>query len=102
MIQGMIFFRLLIEQIGFGTPEYEAKSQAYFEGLKEKKKKSFKSNSRALGREPGLVKEENPMVKYPELPEGWVKPTMTGDASFDETVKEISNQLKRTIVSVFH
>lgn len=41
------------------------------------------------------------MVLNPQLPPGWVKQTITGDASYDETVKEISNKLKPTIVTFF-
>jgi hypothetical protein len=42
---------------------------------------------------------EQPLVCYPKLPDGWVRDTNTGDLSYDLTVNEISNKLKRTIVS---
>jgi hypothetical protein len=41
---------------------------------------------------------EPPMVEFQKLPENWIRPTITGDISYDETVREINNQLKRTIV----
>ena len=90
--------------MGFGTPQYDLMSNGFSnKAPKSFHKKKFHHNKKeqpvALI-ENDLIHEKDPMVKYPQLPEGWVKQTITGNASYDETVIEISNKLKRTIVSV--
>ncbi len=39
------------------------------------------------------------MVKYPQLPDNWLKKTDNGEASYEETMHEINKKLKQTIVS---
>lgn len=92
--------------MGFGTPEYDATLKSDFKHFKPKphknKKNNFKGKLTPKNESPEALDEKDPMVKYPELPENWVKPSMTGSLSYDETVNEISKQLKRTIVSVLN
>ena len=91
--------------MGFGTPQSDLMSKGFPTGPpKSFHKKKFhqknKNQHPVASNDNELTREKDPMVKYPQLPEGWVKQTVTGNASYDETVNEISNKLKRTIVSV--
>ncbi len=94
--------------MGYGTLEYEIMSKTSskkdinkngnFKRNKFYNKKKFWAKSK----EDEVVKvesEENCMVMYPQLPDNWVKKTETGEPSYDETVREINRQLKRTIVN---
>lgn len=79
------------EQIGFGTLEYDMiqkkKQTLRFEN------KNFKGNKKKIQKK--LVQNVNESTVYgPQLPEGWVKETITGNQSYDETVKEIRFQLR--------
>ena len=95
--------------MGYGTLEYEMLAKSNPNTSFKGKKGGFKGKHDAKGKflprckkeeleKMAEEKEKDPMVKYPQLPDNWVKQTITGEASYDETVKEISNQLKRTIV----
>ena len=69
--------------------------------MREKKRRFPKDDARDRVGRTNVVIEENPMVKFPQLPDGWVKQTITGDASYDETVNEISNKLKATTLNIY-
>ena len=112
-----VFFSFELEdEMGFGTPKYDAIlwSDRFGRGGKFRRKKKPNQNhhyrngngknSNSEGHqktesqnEP--CKSENGAI-YPALPEGWVKrdTTVTGDASYDETMREIKSKLKRTMV----
>ena len=82
--------------MSFGTPQFELKSQS-FENKKNKYKKKKEKNK--ISTDTNTNKDEkDPMVNYPQLPEGWVKESYTGNPSYDETANEINAQMKRTIV----
>lgn len=86
------------ESMGYGTPEYAIKSQNYLKNLKEKKSKQKKFDVKNVKTEIVSVKtEKDPMIMFPQLPDNWVRPTATGNASYDDSVNEINNKLKRTI-----
>ena len=91
----------------FGTLEYDLKASSSFSKHKFKKKKNdflkkkeIKNNVEVetMNKE---VEKNKDLVCYPKLPDGWVRNTNTGDLSYDLTVNEISNKLKRTIVIKF-
>lgn len=92
--------------MGYGTPEYELISKQNTHRVYKHRKGGFKGKHNGhkkfdprVKTEPEKIKpEKDPMVMYPQLPDNWVKKTETGNASYDESVREISSQLKRTIV----
>ena len=77
----------------YGTFEYEA-NKPFFE--KNSKKKQFgKKNAKEK-------KNENvDPFSFPKVPDSWVKESLTGSSSLDQTSIEINNQLKRTLVKQF-
>ncbi len=91
------------ESMKFGTLEYDLKacsSHSSFIKHKFNKKNEFKRL--VIKNETIETKEDEnnkQLVCYPKLPDGWVRNTNTGDLSYDLTVNEISNKLKRTQVN---
>ncbi len=81
------------EKMGFGTLKYDLMVKKFAQKLRPSKKKAKKS----VVLKPS---EENPLINEPKLPEGWVKATLTGDESYDQSVNNIRLQLKTTIVSL--
>ena len=84
----------------FGTLEYDLMhKKEHVEKMPFNRKKN-KNNSRpdAKAKEHNSTKVNEKTVFGPQLPDNWTKPSVTGDASIDETVREIENKLKRTIV----
>ena len=84
--------------MGYGTPEYAIKSQNYMKNLKEKRSKKKFDAKNFKSEIVSVKKEKDPMIMFPQLPDNWVRPTATGNASYDDSVNEINNKLKRTIV----
>jgi hypothetical protein len=74
----------------FGTVEYEA-NQPLFES-KSKKKVVVKKNVR------GNKFENLDPFSLPKVPSGWIKESLTGSSSLDQTSISINAQLKRTLV----
>lgn len=82
-------------KMNFGTLNYDLMShKSVFKNVNKSKinnlnKNKFKNN------------EEKVSEYYdnPKLPEGWTKDTITGNESYDQTVKAIRTQLKSTVVS---
>ena len=97
--------------MGFGTAKYDAYlwSSRFAKPRKNNKKKggAFGRNqpttttngAKQEKQEPSGARSDEGAV-FPALPEGWVKRenTATGDASYDQTTREIKSQLKRTMV----
>ena len=74
----------------FGTVEYEA-NQPFFES-KSKNKAVVKKRVREN-------KFENlDPFSLPKVPSGWIKESLTGSSSLDQTSISINAQLKRTLV----
>ena len=74
----------------FGTVEYEA-NKPFFEKNPKKKASTKKT---VVG-----VKVENvDPFSFPKVPDGWIKESLTGSSSLDQTSIEINSQLKRTLV----
>jgi hypothetical protein len=72
----------IYNKIGFGTIEYDVKaSQTSFENKKLKPKKVISK-----------------MVDNPKLPPNWKTPQTTANSSYDKTIEEINDKLKRTAV----
>ncbi len=93
--------------MGYGTLEHEIMSKAspqisfktkkVYKEKWQKKKNSYWSKDK--GNKVIDANEECPMVKYPQLPDNWLKKTDNGEASYEETMHEINKKLKQTIVS---
>ena len=89
----------------FGTVEYDLKNQnepkkrAKFNKNKSNRNKN-NTNNKTVKKETEKVQsnKEQPMAIYPQLPDNWIKPTLTGNESLDETAFEIEQKLKRTLV----
>ena len=88
----------------FGTVEYDLRAKKSYFSREDKhfnkKKQHFDKKGNNSNSQ---IKEENVEQPFigPMLPPNWVKETITGDQSYDETVKEISDKLKRTLVTTF-
>jgi hypothetical protein len=78
----------------YGTVEYEA-NKPFFEKNSKKQqigKKTAKEKK---------TESVDPLFSFPKVPDGWVKESLTGSSSLDQTSIEINNQLKRTLVKRF-
>ena len=82
----MINYLYSKELMKFGTTEFEA-NKPFFEKKSVKKRVLLKK-----------TKEKVEPFSLPQLPKDWVKETLTGSISYDQTVSDISSQLKRTLV----
>lgn len=92
----------------FGTIEYDVKRSRNF-GFSDK----FKKNPKKIQTDAANANvekkhtvseatnpiEENTVFDKPELPPDWIKESITGEQSYDASVKDIRAQLKSTIVS---
>ena len=93
--------------MGYGTLEHEIMSKASpqisFKAKKVYKEKWQKKKNSYWSKDKDNkvidANEECPIVKYPQLPDNWLKKTDNGEASYEETVHEINKKLKQTIVS---
>ena len=89
-----------LESIKFGTVEYEAKKPFFENKIRNKqisKKKPTEENPK-MNATDKTKKTTIAPYSLPQLPDNWVKETLTGSSSYDQTVTEISSQLKRTLV----
>jgi len=88
--------------MNFGTFEYDLKAKnAYFSRTDKhsnKKKQHFNTKKSYSNVKTKEENDEQPFIG-PVLPPNWIKETITGDQSYDETVKEIRDKLKRTLVT---
>ena len=85
------------ESMGFGTIKYDLMSKKFANKLhpvkkQVTKKKAIKSVNEEAANKEGLL------INEPKLPDNWVKDTITGNQSYDETVQTIRLKLKSTIV----
>ena len=83
--------------MGFGTIKYDLMSKKFANKLhpvkkQVTKKKAIKSVNEEAANKEGLL------INEPKLPDNWVKDTITGNQSYDETVQTIRLKLKSTIV----
>ncbi|CAF0775332.1 unnamed protein product [Brachionus calyciflorus] len=69
------------DSIKYGTPEFDSKK------LKKVKKKLKKTEN---------LTNTSENIIGPQLPSNWVKPTITGSVSYDQTVKEIRKKMEKT------
>jgi hypothetical protein len=92
------------EKMKFGTIAYDVRKSRNY-GLRDKLKKTPKKvdlkdvEHKQAAPEQTKPIEENPVFDKPELPPDWVQESLTGEKSYDESVKEIRAHLKTTIVS---
>jgi hypothetical protein len=90
----------------FGTVEYDLmqKQEPYKripfpKKSKDAQKPPVRKDLRRPERKNEKADSSETMAIYPQLPANWVRPSASGDASFDRTAQEIEDKLKRTIVS---
>ena len=87
----------------FGSIAYDVRKSRNY-GLRDKLMKMQKKadpnvvEQRIEAAEPMKPIEENPLFDKPELPPDWVKDSVTGEKSYDESVKDIRAHLKTTFV----
>ena len=97
--------KYISESMGFGTLEYDLKSSHDSKETKKKFNKKWNKNqpnqsakTSSNKKTEAVFKKEEAGAIYPKLPDNWVKKTVTGDVSYDQTVTEIEKKLKRTQV----
>jgi hypothetical protein len=83
--------------MNFGTFEYDLRAKNNYFSRKDKYNNRKINNSKAQMKE---EKVEQPIIG-PMLPPNWIKETITGNESYDETVKEIRDKLKKTLVTTY-
>lgn len=85
--------------MSFGTVHNDISFRNKYD--KKAKNKKAKNEPVKMEIDNNEIKKET-SVMYPQLPANWKKETYTGDVSYDTTVTEINQKLKRTMVFIFY